>query len=541
MACGQTSSSTGDVEDDTALDVAEDQAPDPLDDDVTDVEPDGERPLWLDVGDVLTLDGVDGSFTVELEGPTGGGSYGIVLMSAHWALGGQYTFSSSMVPGGAGTELAAPIVTAPPEVFWPARHPVMTEADYARVMEWASTHYVPFWDAWPPDPPPAVDEVRQFHVQDASSAVVTIDARCQYVDDEFALWYDITSTPLPVIDDIAEVARLYSEIVMPRERIFFGQESDYNEDGIIHVLVSRLVSDVGASAYFYPCDLIEDPSISMGCLYGNHAEMVYFAPPEGGMMGRPTAIAETLAHETSHLIYFHRKFLLNEQPTVQENVYVTEAGAALAQDVTGMAGGNFFVTQYGLEQIEVFRAIDILIPSSGYDYSRDGSLRGNAYLFLRYLYDQNGGDEVQADGSFIDPGGIAWLNGFVDSADTGIDNVEVTMGGQDIDDILFDFYTALIMSNRGPDSSPITDEPAYNFLPTATDPLTDRTRGVDMFGSFRDMFYLTGPATATIEVNDGILYSTGVQYLTFDASGVVTVAIEVQPEADAWVRLVRLQ
>jgi len=54
------------------------------------------------------------------------------------------------------------------------------------------------------------------------------------------------------------------------------------------------------------------------------------------------------------------------------------------------------------------------VPTSsdccGYDMMRDGSLCGQSYLFLRYLYDQAGGETVQTDGSFVDDGGIAWMN-----------------------------------------------------------------------------------------------------------------------------------
>lgn len=544
VSCGGGKKNDGDAGEDVVDDGVADVADaDDADDEevVADAEPDVDPGLWLDVGDVVDLDGVEGSFTVDVAGPAEGGSYALVVMSAHWASGGVYSFTSSIEGGPGGTEELLPRLDPPVDDVLPSRHPVMTQGDYRKLMQWATENVQPLWEEWPSDPAPTVDEVREFQIQNASSAVVTIEAQCQYVNEEMAIWYDITSTPAPSISDLDEVALLYTDIVLPRDRYFFGQESDYNEDGVIHVLFSPYVAEVGASAYFHPCDLMEDPSPTMGCYYGNHAEMVYYAPPEGSMMGSPTAIAETLAHETSHLIYFYRKFLLNDMATTMENVYVTEAGAALAQDLSGMAAGNFFVTRYGLEQIEEFRVLDILQPSYGYDPTRDGSLRGNSYLFLRYLYDMNGGDEVQSDGSFVDTGGVAWLNGWVDSADVGTSNVVLRMGEREINDIAFDFYTCLIMSNRGPDSSPITDEPAYNFLPTVVDPLTDRVRGADMFRNFRDMFQLTGPATAPIDAHDGTLFSTGVQYLTFEADGSVTVTVDVDPDAEPWVRLVRLQ
>ena len=104
-----------------------------------------------------------------------------------------------------------------------------------------------------------------------------------------------------------------------------------------------------------------------------------------------------------------------------------------------------------------------------------------------------------------------------------------------------DWLTCLAVSNRGPDSAPISDEPAYNYLPTQVDPLTDRTRGIDMFGTFRDMFSLVGPMMASVALNDGEMYSTGVQYLTFPASDLVDVSFDIDATAIAWVRLARLE
>ena len=251
----------------------------------------------------------------------------------------------------------------------------------------------------------------------------------------------------------------------------------------------------------------------------------------------------SITDASAHMIYFHRKFLLNDQPMAMENIYLNEGLAALAQDLTGMAAGNFFVMQAGLAQIETFRAIDILYNMGGYIPDRDGGLRGQAYLFLRYLYDQAGGEEVQGDGTFVDNGGIAWLNAYVDDTERGRELIEAMTGDRAIEETAFDFYTALVLSNRGPDGAPISANPAYNFLPTQVDPLTERTRGANMFENFRGMFQLEGPANGFIDFNDGTIYSTGVQYLFFDAEepGTLQVHVEIDAAAAARMRVARLQ
>jgi hypothetical protein len=255
------------------------------------------------------------------------------------------------------------------------------------------------------------------------------------------------------------------------------------------------------------------------------------------------AMAETMAHETAHMIYFHRKFLLNDQPSGAENIYLNEGLAALAQDLTGMTGGNFFVMKEGLDSVEDFAGVDIMSDFGGYELARDGVLRGGAYLFLRYLYDQAGGDRADGGNAFTDRGGIAWLHGYVDSRDKGVVNVQGRMEGKLINDILFDYYTALILSNRGEDSAPISDDPRFNFLPTQTDPVTDRTRGADMFGSFREMMTATGPEWAYVDNSDGAILSTGVQYLVIDAAaaGDIVVTLQVDPRAEPLLRVARLK
>ena len=525
-------------EEDTAVDTPDEDTVE--DGDASDVvEEDGTGALSLEVGEVVDLEGPDGLFEFSLQAPdetAGGGRYALVIFASHEEFGGVYSYTASMTAGAGGS----------PEPDRAVGHggwipPHVPPASWQGLIDQLEGEAIPLWETYPPDAPPTAGEVRSFQIHDSSGTLQTISAECQIVDTEIAIWFDITSTPATSVSNLDEIAQLYRDIVMPRERIFFGPESDYNEDGVVHMLFSPLVADI-ATAYFYPCDLIEDPGSFLGCEYGNHAEMLYVSPPDllDPYMATPMAMAETMAHETAHMVYFHRKFLLNGQPGANENIYLNEALAALAQDLTGLTGGNFFVTRYGLDEIETFRSLDILTPGGGYDPARDGSLRGQSYMFLRYLYDQAGGETVQTDGSFVDDGGIAWLNDYVDSVDLGEENIEALMGRDHLE-ILFDFLTALVMSNRGPDHAPISDNPAFNFLPTQTDPLTDRTRGLDMFGTFRDMFSLTGPATASIALNDGTIYSTGVQYLLFNAEDLVDVSLQIDADALARVRIGRIE
>ena len=517
------------------------------DDDAADaVEEDASSALALALGEVEEIDSIEGGvFDIEIAAPEGGEEYALILFATNWVRGATYDFTSSLSGTGGGGRGGADRPEAIPPVI---EHSLMPHGrapvDWAALYAWLGSNPIPKWDELPDDPVPEVDEVREFSITDASDRVQTIEAQCQFVDEEIAVWFDITSETETIVEELDEIGSLYADMVMPRERTFFGDESDYNGDGVLFVLFSPYVAEV-ATAYFHPCDLFEYPDEVAGCRCGNRAEMLYVSPPNllEEHMRSPMAIVETMAHETAHMIYFHRKFLLNDQPMAMENIYLNEGLAALAQDLTGMAAGNFFVMRAGLAEIETFRAIDILYNMGSYIPDRDGGLRGQAYLFLRYLYDQAGGEEVQPDGSFIDNGGIEWLNAYVDDAERGQELIEAMMGDRAIEEILFDFYTALVLSNRGNEAAPISDNPAYNYLPTQVDPLTERTRGANMFENFRGMFQLEGPANGFIDFNDGTIYSTGVQYLFFDAEepGTLQVHVEIDAEAAARMRVARVK
>ncbi|MFH1437106.1 MAG: hypothetical protein ABIJ56_15470 [Pseudomonadota bacterium] len=527
-------------------DVGEEEPEEDVEDDAADmVEEEVSSALALALGEVEEIDTIEeGVFDVEIAAPEGGEQYALILFATDWVRGATYDFTSSLSGTGGGGRGSADRPESLPNVEHPLMPHGRAPVDWAAVYHWLGSNPIPKWDELPDDPLPEVDEVREFSITDGSDHVQTIDAQCQFVDEEIAIWFDITSEPETVVEELDEIGSLFAGMVMPRERVFFGDESDYNGDGVLHVLFSPFVAE-SATAYFYPCDLFENPGEVAGCRYGNRAEMLYVSPPNllDEHMRSAMAIVETMAHETAHMIYFHRKFLLNDQPMAMENIYLNEGLAALAQDLTGMAAGNFFVMQAGLAQIETFRAIDILYNMGGYIPDRDGGLRGQAYLFLRYLYDQAGGEEVQSDGSFIDSGGIAWLNAYVDDAERGQELIEAMMGDRAIEETVFDFYTALVLSNRGPDGAPISDNPAYNYLPTRVDPLTERTRGADMFENFRGMFQLEGPANGFIDFNDGTIYSTGVQYLFFDAGepGTLQVHVEIDAAAAARMRVARVK
>jgi hypothetical protein len=285
-----------------------------------------------------------------------------------------------------------------------------------------------------------------------------------------------------------------------------------------------------------------DPTIS-GCPYSNSAEILYLTPPNAieSHMGTIRGIVETMAHETNHMIFMNTRYLQHDEVGDLENMYLLEGIAALAQDLSGFQAGNLFVADHGQDYIDELSLADILVDDGRYDYDSDGTYRGGAYLFMRYLYDQAGGDVVSADGTFEDGGGIAWMQAFHNSPTPGLAGLEAELD-RPLAEMMFDFYTALAVTNRGEDGAPISDDPRWNYLPTQVDPLTDRQRGHNAYATLPRGDLMTGPVTAPLAGVDGRLFATGAEYVAIDATEAGPMTVRVTPgDLELQARLARIE
>ena len=385
-----------------------------------------------------------------------------------------------------------------------------------------------------PLPPPNVGEMVDFEIN-ATSGLVTISAEVLLVSASLVIALDRDTDPTLELDatKLAGIAAGFEDIVLPRERLFFGQESDVNDDQHVTVLFSPLVADV-ATAYVNPYDLVTDPAARPLGVAANDQELLYVTPPQMLPPSRGTinGIVETLAHEFQHAIYFYRKYQLNDIVGDPESAYVTEGLSALAQDLTGYQAGNFFVSMAGLNEIDDVSINDLVASAGSYYQDRDGSLRGGAYNLIRYLYDQAGGDAILPNGDIDLPNspGVAWLRALVDSPDLGVANIE-TGAGQPLVDVATDWYTAQMVDDRNDAlDQPLNTDPRYNYLPTVPDPLTGRTRGTSMFETFPGPPGpppKTGPLIREFADADGLIRPGGVEYLHLAATGSPTTSFTV--------------
>jgi hypothetical protein len=401
----------------------------------------------------------------------------------------------------------------------------------------------------PPLPAPLPDpgDTVAFEVG-TPGGVETVDASVLLVSDALVICLDRTTDPALTLDgsDLEDIALGFEQVVLPRLRVFFGPESDVNADGRITVLFSPLVAQTG-TAFVNPYDLVTDPALRPAGVAANDQELLYVTPPQmlDPHAGTPRAILETLAHEFQHAIYFHRKYLLNHQLDGVESVYITEGLSGLAQDLSGYHAGIFFINMTALNRWDLMSFNDLVLSGGGYFSSRP-ELYGGAYLLLRYLYDQAGGDALLPDGS-VDPQqspAVAWLRELVDSALLGETSLEHA-AGTDVISLATDWYTALMVDDRVDErGAPLNTDPRYNYLPTTIDPITGRQRGTSMFERFGGMVEKTGPVVYDLaEVNDAIRVG-GAEYVRVEATGAAALTLQIQAdpvEVDPFLRIFRVR
>ena len=391
--------------------------------------------------------------------------------------------------------------------------------------------------------PPEVGSVEVLQAR-SGLLIKEVEAEVMLVTDELVMYKDTTTeNPLEEVslETMAALAGYFGDLIRPRERFFWGQESDVNGDGRVAMLFSYLVNTEGAYAYVTQCDLL-DPSV---CAYGNQRELIYVAIPDPAeQINSPEAFAELIAHEFNHAIYFSRKFLSSGLMLSGENVYITEGMSAMAQDLTGFNRGNLFVAMAALTGIDDVSLSDMhrYDPETHYYAARDGALRGASYLFIRYLFDQAGGHEQTADGGFVDNCAAQFLRDWVDSPSTGPELI-AAMTGLPYEETAANWFTALALSNRpGTGDGSLDLDPAFSYRPITTDPVTNNQHGIDLWGSVLGMVPLYGPTVREVEQADGVLRSGGVEYLRVTATdpGDIIVTFDIDNQAVPGLRVVRL-
>jgi len=492
----------------------------------------------LDLGQVLDLTPeTDGSYEVEVDTPNGDEEFVLLLVSLSRNPLESYLYD---------VQVNGEPLPEPPEETGPIEHSVPYHAppsgwNDAVAAVRAGAHPAQGFK----DPPPDVGEFITLAINDGFD-YVDVSCEVMMVTDALVVVFDRTTDPEMSIDEdiLAEVSDNFADIVLPRERVYFGQESDVNDDGHVTLLFSPLVYEGsgGATAYVSPCDLVALGS--PGCPSSNEQELVYISPPDmlEPYMASADAITETLAHEFQHAIYFYHKYIVTDLMGEDESMYVTEGMSAMAQDVSGFQAGNRYVAAAGIESVDDVSLAAVMAYPYGYDPINDGVFRGAAYLILRYAFDQLGGDEIDAEGAITDLGGVAFLGAMTDAPLFGYESLEEA-SGIDADELFFDYYTALLLDDREKDGEPLNDDPRFNFGEVWEDPITGNLHGVTMNYDLAGGQWLVRGVPIQQGGVDGDLEPGGAEYILIPATGAgetLTIAASATSSALLAARLVRI-
>jgi hypothetical protein len=394
---------------------------------------------------------------------------------------------------------------------------------------------------------PAVGDTLTFEIQTTATAYGEIEAEVVGVSDELVVAIDRTTDPELEIDAgiLDDIETNFADVVLPRERVYFGEESDVNADGHVTVLFSPLVYTAtgGATAYVSPCDLLADGTA--GCPVSNEQELVYVSPPSllSSYMATGTAMTEVMAHEFQHAIYFYRKYVLNGAIDAAESVYVTEGMSAMAQDLSGFQAGNRYVAGMAIEAVNDFSLADVLAYTGGYDAAYDGTYRGAAYLLFRYAFDRLGGDSITSGGEIVDGGGLPFLYAMGNDPVFGYEALEAA-AGVGADALLPDFYTAMLLDDRTSGGALLTSEPRYAFADPWDDPVTGATHGVTMCYTLAGGTWPVQGVSIQAGGADAVIRSGGVEYVLLEptaAGATVEIGVVADDGAALDARLVRIE
>ncbi|WP_419163292.1 hypothetical protein [Candidatus Palauibacter sp.] len=339
---------------------------------------------------------------------------------------------------------------------------------------------------------PAVGDTLDYFFPVRSNLVATcadltrpIRGEVRALGERVLLLEDVSAPPGgPTGDEWVALADRLDQTVLPVATSYFGPYEDIDRNGRVIVFFTPEVNklgdgEAGVAGFFLPLDLaasgrggegVPDPN-GEPCPASNEAEIIYSvsADPEGGL-GRTIAADRLLrdtpalvAHEVQHLISAARRAL--HSPTgfaATEEVWLDEALSGLAEEVTGLAAlgltvgdnltfdqvsetpdalevfdtylrGNFL--NLGLYMLGTMRAPTISTDDP--DGVGGMQMRGFGWFLLRWLADQEGGDERAFFRSVVGGG---------QSFARGIANLE-RVTGIEWADILADASVALAMDD----------------------------------------------------------------------------------------------
>lgn len=351
-----------------------------------------------------------------------------------------------------------------------------------------------------------------------SSSFETVTATLRYQNEDFEFYIDDRDESALTDAELEALADDFAAL-LPKEREFFGDESDVDGNGKFAVLFTQVVNKLGGSAggivtgFFYAIDLFDTSQYSNS----NEMEVFYtFVPDPTGEYGSAVSksfaltniLPGVLPHEFQHMINFNQHYFVNSGSS--ESGWLNEGLSHLAEDLYSLDGDDY-MTASGLENPARVASYLSSISNICFTCGTSLSQRGGSYLFLRYLYEQAEKGEI-----FNASSGSDLIGNLVNTNRRSIDNViNAAFGSSGTDEdfkaTLGLFSLAVYLSNSG-----LTDDERLNFEGINLRGLQDDNRGTVLTGPqvqnvsalpFTDT--LTGTAVTYMKISGASLNANG--------------------------------
>jgi len=265
--------------------------------------------------------------------------------------------------------------------------------------------------------------------------------------------------------DFTAIAGEFDGVIYPTDTLYFGRETDRNQDGRVTILYTPEVNRAtpqGATGFvagfFWGGDLVkqsEYQALNISCPQTNEQEIFYMLVPDpsGTINGNQRSVSAvrqntrgTIGHEFQHMINQGER-LLNPAVDSSETAWLNEGLSHFAEEIVGRATRGFGDFQkltfsdvnpdannqddynaFFRQNLARYRAWmqrpDTSSPTSNQARSQLAP-RGAAWMFLRYTADRYGAGNLKA-----------FLRSVVAGPDIGLRNLLQHANGAQFDDLL---------------------------------------------------------------------------------------------------------
>ena len=305
---------------------------------------------------------------------------------------------------------------------------------------------------------------------------------------------------------VSSLLKAFEETIYKRDVALFGNPklqssgaalaSDRNGDGLVWLVLTKRTSDkLKAVGFFNAMDFT-------GGANSNKADILYV---DSSSTSKLKSVYPILAHEFQHLLNFAVKKYkpeVNGGSGALEALWLDEGQAHFAEDACGYGGEN--VTVLDEQSFPDFGDASVFYTSKTNDTL---AYRAMAYLFVQYLFEQQGGVSYSSDGGISDKGGAAFLKRLHTTSKQGTGALDQALG-KSYKAAFDSWIAALALDGRG-----ISSYGAYNYKALTTDPVTGNSIGLKVRGSRKDndgkMVKLTGPTEESLAADTDESVSNG--------------------------------